>query len=92
MFVSKEPIIVSVPTCLVNSEFGEECLSFLIGHAGVNNDIITLPPVHRCGDTMLVTELQRVDDTDDLVLIRDLVHALIHVQSILTKLRPVDAG
>ena len=81
-----------VPAYLVCSKVREQSLRFLVGNRGVNDNIVSLVPVSGSGDTMLVTELQRIDDTDDLVLIRDLVHALIHVQSILTKLRPVDAG
>lgn len=46
---------------------GEEGLGLLITDTGVNDDIPTLLPVNGSGDAVLVTELQRVDHSEDLI-------------------------
>lgn len=48
-------------------ELGEEFLGLLIRDTGVNNDIVALLPVDGGGDLVLVTKLQGVDGTEDLV-------------------------
>lgn len=46
---------------------GEEGLGLLITDTGVNDDISTFLPVDGSGDTVLVAELQRVDNSEDLI-------------------------
>jgi hypothetical protein len=46
---------------------GEELVGLFGRNAGVDDNIVTLLPVTGSGDTMLVTELKRVDDTKDLI-------------------------
>jgi hypothetical protein len=51
---------------LDDAEVGEQGLGLLILDTGVDNDIVTRDPVDRGGDAMLVTSLQRVDNTKNL--------------------------
>lgn len=46
---------------------GEELVGLFGRNAGVDDNIVTLLPVTGSGDTMLVTELKRVDNTKDLI-------------------------
>jgi hypothetical protein len=46
---------------------GEDLFSLLSRDAGVDNNIITLLPVTRSSDTVLITELKRVNDAKDFV-------------------------
>lgn len=45
-------------TDLMESNFREEGLGVLVVNRWVNNHIVTLVPVHRGGDFMLVTKLK----------------------------------
>ncbi|KAH3660715.1 hypothetical protein OGATHE_005047 [Ogataea polymorpha] len=49
-----------------SSEFREQGLGLFVGDAWVDNDIVTWNPVNRSGDSVLVTGLQRVDDSQNL--------------------------
>lgn len=51
---------------LDNAELGEELLGLLVVDGGVDDDIITRDPVDGCGDPVLVTSLERVNNTEDL--------------------------
>jgi hypothetical protein len=46
---------------------GEELVGLFGRNAGVDDNIVTLLPVTGSGDTVLVTELKRVNDTKDLI-------------------------
>ena len=46
---------------------GEELLSLLALDRGVNDDLVALLPVDGGGDAVLVTDLERVNDTEDLI-------------------------
>lgn len=48
-------------------EAGEEGGSLLVGDGGVNDDLLAVLPVGGGGDAVLVTELERINDTEDLV-------------------------
>ena len=54
----------------MNRELWEERLCLLVRDSWVYNDIVTLLPVDRCGNAVLVTKLQRIDNANDLVLRR----------------------
>ena len=54
---------------LVGGEFVEQGLGLLVGYSRVDNNIITLVPVSRSGNAVLVTELQRIDYSNNLILI-----------------------
>lgn len=54
---------------LVRGEFGEQGLSLLVGDSRVDDNIISLVPVGRSGNAVLVTELQRIDYSNNLILI-----------------------
>ena len=47
-------------------ELGEQSGGLLVGHAGVDNDVLAGGPVDGGGDSVLVTSLERVDDSQDL--------------------------
>jgi len=51
---------------LDDAEVGEQSLGLLVLDTRVNNNIVTRDPVDRSGDAMLVTSLERVDDTKNL--------------------------
>lgn len=42
----------------MSSEFREKGLRFLVSNRGVDDHVLTLLPVHRCGHTVFVTDLQ----------------------------------
>lgn len=42
----------------VLAEFGEEGLGLIVGHGWVDDDILTLLPVDRSGDSVLITDLE----------------------------------
>jgi len=46
---------------------GEEDLCLIVADRGMDNDIFALLPVNWGGDAVLVTELERVNDPQDLV-------------------------
>ena len=46
---------------LDNAKVGEESLSLGVFYTWVDNDIVTRRPIDRCGDTMLVRGLVRVN-------------------------------
>lgn len=48
-------------------EAREEGGSLLVGDGGVDNDVVAVLPVGGGGDAVLVTELEGVNDTEDLV-------------------------
>ena len=52
---------------LDGAETGEEGGSLLVGDRGVNNDIVAVLPVGGGGDSVLVTNLERVHHAQDLV-------------------------
>lgn len=82
----------------MHRELGEKSLCLVIGHGRMNNYIVPLLPVHGSRDAVLVTQLKRVNDTDNLVLnftiyfMRILTGKCIEASLLLTKLRPVEAG
>lgn len=45
-------------TDLVISSLREEGLRLVVTDARVNDDIVTFLPVHRCGDLVLIAELE----------------------------------
>jgi hypothetical protein len=47
---------------------GEEGFGLLVIYAGVNDHVFTLLPVDGGGNSVLVTSLKSIDDTDDFVL------------------------
>lgn len=47
----------------------EEGLGFLRAYAVVDNNVVTLPPIDGGRDTVLVAELESVDNPDDFVLV-----------------------
>lgn len=49
------------------SETGEERVGLLVRDGGVNDNIVTLVPVDRGGDIVLVTKLERIDHSNDLI-------------------------
>lgn len=49
------------------SVIGEQRLGLLVRDGRVNDNIVTLIPVDRGGDLVLVTKLERIDHSDDLV-------------------------
>lgn len=51
----------------MDGHFREQHLGLIGRNSRVNDNIITLVPVHRCSYSVLVTELQRVDDAQNLV-------------------------
>lgn len=51
---------------LDNAEVGEQGLGLLVLDAGVDNHIISGDPVDGSGDAVLVSGLERVDDTENL--------------------------
>jgi hypothetical protein len=55
-------------TYQVNLVLGEQRLGFLSIDAGVDDDILALLPVYRSSDAMLVTGLESIEHTDDLIL------------------------
>ncbi len=46
----------------------EQSFCLLIADTSVNDNIITLVPINWGGNTILITQLDGVDHTDDLVL------------------------
>jgi hypothetical protein len=51
---------------LDDAEVGEQSLGLLVLDTGVDNDIVTRDPVDRSSDAMLVTGLERIDNTKNL--------------------------
>jgi hypothetical protein len=51
---------------LDDAELGEDLLGQVVVDRGVDNDVVTGHPVDGGGDSVLVTSLERVDDTEDL--------------------------
>jgi hypothetical protein len=51
---------------LHNAEVREQLLGLLVADGGRDDDVVAGNPVDRCGDPILVTSLQRVDDAEDL--------------------------
>ena len=51
---------------LDDAEVGEELLGLFILDAGGNDDVVARDPVDRGGDLVLVTGLERVENTEDL--------------------------
>lgn len=47
--------------------FREQSFRLLIVDTGVNDNIITLVPIDWGGDTILITQLDGIDNTDDFV-------------------------
>lgn len=45
----------------------EKHLGLLVFHTGVDDDIVTLLPVNRSSDPVLVASLESIKNTDDLV-------------------------
>jgi len=48
------------------AEVREQLLGLLVLDTGVDDNIITRDPVDGCSDSVLVTSLKRVDDSEDL--------------------------
>lgn len=48
--------------------FGEQSLGLLGPNTGMDNNVLALLPVYWRSDAVLVAELDRVDDANDLVL------------------------
>lgn len=46
---------------------GEQGLCFIVCDAGMNNDIVSLLPVDGCSYTVFVAELERINNTKNLV-------------------------
>ena len=46
----------------------EDLRRLLVRYSGVDNHIFALLPLSRSSNAVLVTELQRIDDTDDFIL------------------------
>jgi hypothetical protein len=51
---------------LDDAELGEELSSLVVLDAGVDDDVVTRKPVNGGGDSVLVTGLKRVDDSENL--------------------------
>jgi len=52
---------------LVECSIGKQGLRFIVAHRGVYNNIISFFPVNRGSNLMLITELERIDDPNNLV-------------------------
>lgn len=80
-------------TNLMDSEIREQRLRLVVRHRWVNDHVVTLVPVDRSCNTMLVAQLKGINHSDDLVL-RNTYLVQLHdmVISRPTKLRPVEAG
>ena len=51
----------------MNCELWEQSLCFIVAHARMDDNIVTLIPVDRSGDTVLVAQLKRVDNANNFV-------------------------
>jgi hypothetical protein len=51
---------------LDDAEIGEQSLRLVVLDRRVDNDVVARDPVDGCGDAVLVTGLQRVEDAQDL--------------------------
>ena len=51
----------------MSSVLGEERLGLIVADTSMNDNIITLLPIDRCSNSVLVAELDGIEDTDDLV-------------------------
>ena len=49
------------------SKLGEELFRSVVVHSRVNDDVISRYPVYRRGDFVLVSELKRVDNTNNFI-------------------------
>ena len=76
----------------MNCVVGEESLRLFVFHASVNDHVLTLLPVDRSCDTVLVSELYSINDTDNFVLIEKVSWLKEDLNSRHTKLRPITAG
>ncbi len=52
----------------MDRELWEQRLRFFVRDGRMHDHIISLLPIDRSSNTILVSQLERVDDADDLVL------------------------